>query len=219
MDLHECRVHGCVCVLVSVRAPLSKLPGQAAAVKSLAEQLLHPDPTIPHLRTKNSLCPALSWRAGGRRAAPPGTQARRLAASSLLGPPFSSPGPPQAPMSSCRPCLAQGREEAGRCRGPAPGWAAGLQQVLIRSSMAWGPPPHSGQGQLDGHESARGASGSLDLTTGWRQGRPGGRLSSSSRAGTGQEESPAGVGQALTSFSILTNTASASTQKAPLGGP
>lgn len=115
--------------------------------------------------------------------------------------------------------LSWGREGVGRCRGPAPGQAAGLKQGPIRSSMAWGPPPRSSQGQPDGHESAQGASGSPDLTTGWWQGRPGGGLSSLGRAGTGQEESPAGVGQALTSFSILRNTASTCTQKAPLGGP
>lgn len=169
------------------------------------------------MRTKNSPCPALSQRAGGQRAAPAGT----------LGgcPPFSGHCPPclslpRAPMSSCRPCSARaGRRGGGEVWRPCP-WPGGWTQARPdKVKRGVGSAPSLWPGPVDGHESAQGASGSPDLTTGWPQVRPRGGLSSLGKAGTGQEESPAGVCQALTSFSILRNTASTSTQKAPLRGP
>lgn len=80
--------------------------------------------------------------------------------------------------------------------------------------MEWGPPLPSSQGQPGGHESAPGGTGQPRPD---RWGWGGGAFLG--KAGTSQEESLAGDGQALTSFSTLRIRTSTSAQKEPLEAP
>lgn len=102
---------------------------------------------------------------------------------------------------------------------PRPGSRAQARPDKVKHGV--GSAPALQPGPASGHESAPGGIGQprLDhwLVAGKAWGWGGGAFLG--RAGTGQEESPAGEGQALTSFSALRIPTSSSAQKAPPEAP